>query len=31
MPPKNKQRIDPVNQKKLLEDFYNHLKDDTLL
>ena len=31
MPPKNKQYIDPVNQEKLLEDFYNHLKDDTLL
>lgn len=31
MPPKNKQCIDPVNQEKLLEDFYNHLKDDTLL
>ena len=31
MPPRNKQCIDPVNQEKLLEDFYNHLKYDTLL
>ena len=31
MPPKKKWCIAPVNQGKVLEDFYNHLEGDTFL
>ena len=31
MPPKKKRCITPVNQEKLLQDFFNHLEDDTFL
>ena len=31
MPPKKKRYIAPVDQEKLLEEFYNHSEDDTFL